>query len=79
MGLFLQKTNIIRDLLEDISEEPPRVWYPKEIWGLYTDDIQKFKTGEASKTQAVPLHSECHGLFVSLTCFYEVTFLIWRL
>lgn len=29
MGLFLQKTNIIRDYLEDLTEVPPRVWYPK--------------------------------------------------
>eukprot|EP01126_Amoeba_proteus_P067434 TRINITY_DN995_c0_g2_i9.p1 TRINITY_DN995_c0_g2~~TRINITY_DN995_c0_g2_i9.p1 ORF type:complete len:278 (-),score=37.96 TRINITY_DN995_c0_g2_i9:763-1596(-) len=29
MGLFLQKTNIIRDYLDDISQSPPRIWYPK--------------------------------------------------
>jgi farnesyl-diphosphate farnesyltransferase len=33
MGLFLQKTNIIRDYLEDVIEG--RVWWPREIWGKY--------------------------------------------
>eukprot|EP00041_Stephanoeca_diplocostata_P002455 m.26713 g.26713 ORF g.26713 m.26713 type:complete len:415 (+) comp13377_c0_seq2:70-1314(+) len=33
MGLFLQKTNIIRDYLEDLVDG--RTWYPKEIWGKY--------------------------------------------
>lgn len=31
MGLFLQKTNIIRDYYEDIRESPPRVFWPSEI------------------------------------------------
>lgn len=44
MGLFLQKTNIIRDYLEDILEEPaPRMFWPKEIWGQYADDLAAFK------------------------------------
>lgn len=43
MGLFLQKTNIIRDYLEDLSEKPPRVWYPKEIWSKYAKRIEDFK------------------------------------
>ena len=34
MGLFLQKTNIIRDYLEDIMEEPaPRMFWPRDVWG----------------------------------------------
>lgn len=33
MGLFLQKTNIIRDYLEDIEEEPaPRMFWPRDVW-----------------------------------------------
>nr|A0A144YEA5.1 RecName: Full=Squalene synthase LSS [Botryococcus braunii]AMV49168.1 squalene synthase [Botryococcus braunii] len=44
MGLFLQKTNIVRDYLEDINEEPaPRMFWPKEIWGKYTKDLADFK------------------------------------
>lgn len=33
MGLFLQKTNIIRDYLEDL--EDGRTWYPKEVRCLF--------------------------------------------
>jgi len=33
MGLFLQKTNIIRDYLEDFVDG--RAFWPKEIWGKY--------------------------------------------
>ena len=29
MGLFLQKTNIIRDYLEDLEQE--RIWWPLEV------------------------------------------------
>ncbi|KAK9789390.1 hypothetical protein WJX73_009521 [Symbiochloris irregularis] len=44
MGLFLQKTNIIRDYLEDINEEPaPRMFWPKEIWGKYGRVLEDFK------------------------------------
>lgn len=47
MGLFLQKTNIIRDYLEDITEEPaPRVFWPKEIWGQYGQRLEDFKERE---------------------------------
>lgn len=46
MGLFLQKTNIIRDYLEDIMEEPaPRMFWPREIWGLYAKELGEFKLG----------------------------------
>ena len=40
MGLFLQKTNIIRDYLEDLEED--RVWWPKVIWGKYAKAIDEF-------------------------------------
>jgi len=43
MGLFLQKTNIIRDYLEDINECPPRVFYPKAAWSKWANDITDFK------------------------------------
>jgi len=43
MGLFLQKTNITRDYLEDIMEAPPRVFYPKDIWGKYASNVDEFK------------------------------------
>ena len=57
MGLFLQKTNIIRDFLEDhedLNEETGdrRVFWPKEIWGKYTDNLADFTFGK-NETQAV--------------------------
>ena len=57
MGLFLQKTNIIRDFLEDhedLNEETGdrRVFWPREIWGKYTDDLSNFTFGK-NEAQAV--------------------------
>eukprot|EP00210_Caulerpa_lentillifera_P002987 g2852.t1 len=47
MGQFLQKTNILRDYLEDIMEEPaPRMFWPKDIWSLYTDQLENFRDSE---------------------------------
>ncbi|KAK6198635.1 farnesyl-diphosphate farnesyltransferase [Scheffersomyces amazonensis] len=40
MGLFLQKTNIIRDYHEDL--EDGRSFWPKEVWGKYTDKLPSF-------------------------------------
>jgi farnesyl-diphosphate farnesyltransferase len=39
-GLFLQKTNIIRDYREDLEEK--RKFWPKEIWSKYADDLSDF-------------------------------------
>lgn len=41
MGLFLQKTNITRDFYEDIEEG--RIFWPKEIWSVYTEDLKALK------------------------------------
>lgn len=41
MGLFLQKTNIIRDYLEDINEG--RTFWPAEIWSQYADRLEDFR------------------------------------
>lgn len=40
MGLFLQKTNIIRDYLEDLSDN--RSFWPKEIWSKYGNTLDTF-------------------------------------
>ncbi|XP_004614762.1 squalene synthase [Sorex araneus] len=40
MGLFLQKTNIIRDFLEDLQEG--RVFWPKEVWSKYVKKLEDF-------------------------------------
>jgi farnesyl-diphosphate farnesyltransferase len=49
MGLFLQKTNIIRDYREDLDDG--RAFWPQEIWGKYVDkfsDLSKPEKEEAA-------------------------------
>jgi farnesyl-diphosphate farnesyltransferase len=41
MGLFLQKTNIIRDYLEDYVDG--RAFWPKDIWSRYAPRLGDFK------------------------------------
>uniref|UniRef100_A0A7N0T233 Squalene synthase n=1 Tax=Kalanchoe fedtschenkoi TaxID=63787 RepID=A0A7N0T233_KALFE len=49
MGLFLQKTNIIRDYLEDINEIPKsRMFWPREIWSRYVNKLEDLKYEENS-------------------------------
>jgi len=50
MGLCLQKTNIIRDYLEDINQD--RIFWPKDVWNKYADKLEDFKDPKNS-TQAV--------------------------
>lgn len=57
MGLFLQKTNIIRDFLEDHEDfnegtGKRRVFWPKQVWGKYTDSLENFTFGN-NEMQAV--------------------------
>lgn len=40
MGMFLQKTNIIRDYLDDLTQA--RMWWPKQIWSNYAAELQWF-------------------------------------
>ncbi|MCD7464301.1 squalene synthetase-like protein [Datura stramonium] len=56
MGLFLQKTNIIRDYLEDINEVPKcRMFWPREIWSKYVNKLEELKYEENSvKGSAMP-------------------------
>ncbi|XP_074275452.1 squalene synthase-like [Silene latifolia] len=50
MGLFLQKTNIIRDYLEDINEIPKsRMFWPREIWSKYVNKLEDLKHEENSE------------------------------
>ncbi|XP_051146412.1 squalene synthase-like [Andrographis paniculata] len=49
MGLFLQKTNIIRDYLEDINEIPKsRMFWPRQIWSKYVNKLEELKDEENS-------------------------------
>lgn len=49
MGLFLQKTNIIRDYLEDLQDG--RTFWPQEVWRKYTV-VQPPDLGELSRPEA---------------------------
>nr|ALM23544.1 squalene synthase [Artemisia annua] len=50
MGLFLQKTNIIRDYLEDINEIPKsRMFWPREIRSKYVNKLEDLKYEEDSE------------------------------
>ncbi len=68
MGLFLQKTNIIRDYLEDFVDG--RAFWPQEIWKGYTStgDLGELAQPE-SRVRAV----EClnHLVTDALTCVDE--------
>ena len=41
MGIFLQKTNIIRDYAEDLQEG--RTYWPKEIWEKYANQLNQVR------------------------------------
>mmetsp|Transcript_19712 Transcript_19712/g.33846 ORF Transcript_19712/g.33846 Transcript_19712/m.33846 type:complete len:460 (+) Transcript_19712:25-1404(+) len=55
MGLFLQMVNIIRDYLEDLVDN--RLFWPKQIWSKYTNDIASFRKPE-NKAQAMNCMNE---------------------
>lgn len=55
MGLFLQKTNIIRDYLEDVNEGRP--WWPSEVWKQYANSITVLKES-AHESNAVSCLNE---------------------
>jgi farnesyl-diphosphate farnesyltransferase len=39
----MQKTNIIRDYLEDINEIPKsHMFWPREIWSKYADKLEVY-------------------------------------
>jgi len=49
MGLFLQKTNISRDFLEDLRDG--RAFYPQEIWKKYSKSGKLAELAEAKATE----------------------------
>jgi farnesyl-diphosphate farnesyltransferase len=68
MGLFLQKTNIIRDYLEDYVDG--RTFWPQEVWRQYTlqNDLGEFTRPE-NGVQA--LHCLNHLITNALECVPE--------
>lgn len=55
MGLFLQKTNIIRDIREDFDDD--RRFWPKEIWSKHVDNFEDLFKPE-NKEAALNCNSE---------------------
>lgn len=61
MGLFLQKTNITRDFLEDLRDK--RFFWPKEIWGQYADSMEDLvKPENNGKALACLSHMVCNSM-----------------
>lgn len=50
MGLFLQKTNIIRDYHEDLFSD--RVWWPRSVWNKYANELSYF-TNHPTDTKSI--------------------------
>ena len=51
MGLFLQKTNITRDYLEDLVDN--RSFYPADVWSLYHKSLPDLRHGDDKAIQCV--------------------------
>jgi len=67
MGLFLQKTNIIRDYLEDLVEG--RAFWPQKIWGTYATSLKEFSTLERPQAALECLnHMVADALLVVPSC-----------
>ncbi|RKP26708.1 farnesyl-diphosphate farnesyltransferase [Syncephalis pseudoplumigaleata] len=64
MGLFLQKTNIIRDFLEDHIEG--RLFWPREIWSQYADDPEVFRDASARDKALACLNHMCLDAFAHI-------------
>ncbi|KAG0344670.1 bifunctional farnesyl-diphosphate farnesyltransferase/squalene synthase [Podila humilis] len=61
MGLYLQKTNITRDFLEDLRDT--RFFWPKEIWGKYADSMQDLvKPENKEKALQCLSHMVCNSM-----------------
>jgi len=39
--------------LDDITQQPPRVFYPKEIWNKYVDRVEQMKEPQFKKEALV--------------------------
>lgn len=56
MGLFLQKTNIIRDYYEDLQDG--RSFYPREVWSKYTEHLPNFHNDVEQRGKGVECINE---------------------
>lgn len=87
----LQKTNIIRDYLEDINEIPKsRMFWPREIWSKYADKLEvhkifslfllllsSFTHGICSKTKLPHIQQYFMICVMCSTWLYIVAQILW--
>ena len=66
MGLFLQKTNIIRDFHEDFSAG--RNFWPREVWGNYASGLDDFTEMDQSKANPCLNHLVTDALQHAADC-----------
>jgi len=66
MGLFLQKTNIIRDIREDLDEN--RTFWPKQIWEGYADNLDDFKESKSAEARFCLNHMITNALALAPQC-----------
>ncbi|KAK9729759.1 bifunctional farnesyl-diphosphate farnesyltransferase/squalene synthase [Basidiobolus ranarum] len=65
MGLFLQKTNIIRDFYEDLLDG--RTFWPKDIYGLYVKDLDDLTKPENKQKALACLNHMCLDALTHVT------------
>nr|XP_056709844.1 squalene synthase [Euleptes europaea] len=70
MGLFLQKTNIIRDYLEDQSED--REFWPREVWSKYVK-----KLSDLAKPENIDKAVHCMNELITNTLHHVPDVLIY--
>lgn len=66
MGQFLQKTNIIRDVREDLDEE--RTFWPRQIWGKYVTYLDELKDSEDATSMFALNHMVSDALKLAPNC-----------
>ncbi len=72
MGLFLQKTNIVRDYHEDLISG--RMFWPEEIWSKYADSLEDFHhVPDSSNSLACLNHLVCDALQHVPDCLDYIT------
>jgi len=67
MGLFLQKTNIIRDYLEDMLDK--RIFWPQSVWSKYCEKIEDLAKPE-NQERAIKCLNEliCDAMRHAIDC-----------
>nr|GLL28443.1 squalene synthase-like [Ipomoea trifida] len=73
MGLFLQRTNVIRDYLEDINETPKcRMFWPRQIWSKYVDKLEELKYEENSVKAVECLNEMMMSMGTLAMCYNNI-------